>query len=87
MIELNSPAQVLAPRTPEKVHHEISSMLAKGATYIDALVDYARVNNLEIETVADIVKKSSILKQKVKTEAVNLRLVQSDDQDITKLCE
>jgi hypothetical protein len=70
MIELNSPAQILAPRTPEKVHHEIASMLAKGATYIDALV-----------------KKSSILKQKVKAEAVNLRLVQSDDQDITKLCE
>lgn len=87
MIELNTPAQVVAPRTPEKVHHDISNMLAKGATYIDALVEYARINNLEIETVANIVKKSSILKQKVKAEAVNLRMVQSDDQDITKLCE
>ncbi len=87
MIELNSPAQVVAPRTPEKVHHEIASMLAKGATYIDALVEYARINNLEIETVADIVKKSSILKEKVKTEGVALRMVQSDDQDITKLCK
>lgn len=87
MIELNSPVQVLAPRTPEKVHHEIASMLAKGTTYIDALVEYARINNLEIETVADIVKKSSILKQKVKSEAVNLRMVHPDDQDNNKLCE
>lgn len=87
MTELNNAEQVVAPRTPERVHHEISDMLSKGANYIDALVEYARINNLEIETVASIVKKSSILKEKVKAEAVNLRMVQSDDQDITKLCE
>lgn len=75
------------PRTPERVHHEIQEMLAKGTNYIDALCEYARINELEIETVADIVKKSSILKEKVKSEAIELRMVQSDDPDITKLCE
>lgn len=75
------------PRTPERVHHEISAMLARGVNYIDALVEYARVNELEIETVADIVKKSSILKEKVRTEAVGLRMVIQDDPDITQLCE
>lgn len=77
----------VAPRTPERVHHEIQEMLSKGTNYIDALCEYARINELEIETVADIVKKSSILKEKVRSEAVNLKMVQSDDQDITKLCE
>ena len=76
----------IIPRTPEKVHHEIQEMLSKGVNYIDALVEYARINHLEIETVADIVKKSSILKEKVRSEAVELRMVYDDDQDITKLC-
>jgi predicted aldo/keto reductase-like oxidoreductase len=77
---------MVAPRTPEKVHHEIREMLASGVNYIDALCEYARVNELEIETVADIVKKSSILKEKVRSEAVKMKLVLKDDQDLTKLC-
>ena len=75
------------PRTPERVHHEIQEMLSRGTNYIDALCEYARINELEIETVADIVKKSSILKEKVRNEAVELKMVQRDDPDITKLCE
>jgi len=75
------------PRTPERVHHEIQEMLSKGTNYIDALCEYARINELEIETVADIVKKSSILKEKVRSEGVALRMVIQDDPDITKLCE
>ena len=55
--------------TPDKIHHEISSKLSKGVPYIDALVDFAEKNNLEIETIAQIVKKSSILKEKIKTES------------------
>lgn len=78
---------IIAPRTPDRVHHEIQDMLSKGVNYIDALCEYARINELEIETVAEIVKKSSILKEKVRSEAVELRMVQSNDQDITKLCE
>ena len=77
---------MITPRTPEKVHHDIREMLSSGINYIDALVEYARINDLEIETVANIVKKSSILKEKVRAEAVDLRLVIKDDQDITKLC-
>jgi len=45
----NSQEKVINPRTPEKVHHEISSMLSNGVNYIDALVEYARQNGLEIE--------------------------------------
>jgi hypothetical protein len=61
-------------------------MLSNGVNYIDALVEYARIHKLEIEVVADIVKKSSILKEKVRTEAVKMKMVIQDDPDITKLC-
>ncbi len=77
---------MIAPRTPEKVHHDIQEMLASGVNYIDALVEYAAINGLEIETVADIVKKSSILKEKVRTEAIAMKMVIKDDKDITELC-
>lgn len=43
---------IISPRTPEKVHHEISNMLSKGVNYIDALIEYARQHDLEIEAVA-----------------------------------
>jgi hypothetical protein len=66
--------------TPDKIHHEISSKLSKGVPYIDALVDFAEKNNLEIETIAQIVKKSSILKEKIKTEAIKLRMVKAEEE-------
>jgi len=77
---------LVTPKTPERIHHEIEGMLKKGVSYIDALCEYARINEIEIEVIADIVKKSTILKEKIKTEAVELRMVHSDDTDITKLC-
>jgi hypothetical protein len=74
--------------TPEKIHHEISQQISRGVPYIDALVDFAEKNDIEIETVAQIVKKSSILREKVKSEAVNLRMVKKDEAaDLTDLCE
>lgn len=66
---------------------EIASKLAKGASYIDALVEYAKENDLEIETVADIVKKSSIIKEKIRSEAVAMRMVKKDQNDLTELCQ
>lgn len=71
-----------------KIHHEISQQISRGVPYIDALVDFAEKNDIEIETVAQIVKKSSILREKVKSEAVNLRMVKKDEAaDLTDLCE
>lgn len=78
---------MITPRTPEKVHHDISEMLSKGVNYIDALCEYARINDLEIEAVADIVKKSSILKEKVRSEGVKLKMVKQDDQTLDEFCE
>jgi hypothetical protein len=77
---------MIKPRTPEKIHHEISEKLSKGVSYIDALVEYAKENDIEIETVAEIVKKSSIIKEKVRSEAITLKMVKRDINDITQLC-
>lgn len=60
--------------TPEKIHLAISEQIAGGVPYIDALINYAEKNNLEIESVAAVIKKSSILKEKIRSEAVLLIL-------------
>lgn len=73
--------------TPDRIHHEISKHISRGVPYIDALVDFAEKNNIEIETVAQIVKKSSILREKVKSEAIKLKMVRKDETDLTDLCE
>lgn len=77
---------MLETRTPEKIHMAISEKLKKGATYIDALVEYAKENDLEIETVADIVKRSSIIKEKIRSEAIAMRMVKKEENDVTELC-
>lgn len=88
MKETGEQLMSLLQLTPEKIHHEISQQISRGVPYIDALVDFAEKNNIEIETVAQIVKKSSILREKVKSEAVKLRMVKKDEAaDLTNLCE
>jgi hypothetical protein len=65
-------------KTPEKIHHDIAEMLSKGIGHIDALVLYSERENMEIETVAEIVKKSDILKEKIRAEAIKMRLLKVD---------
>ena len=77
---------MITPRTPEKIHIEISEKLKKGASYIDALIEYAKEHDLEIETVANIVKKSTIIKEKVRSEAIAMRMVKKENNDLTELC-
>ena len=71
--------------TPERIHHEISKHIANGVPYIDALVHFAEKNNIEIETIAQIVKKSSILKEKVRSEAIDLKMVRKDERDLSDI--
>lgn len=79
---------MIVTRTPDKIHQDISKMLSNGVSYIDALIEYAKKNDLEIETVADIVKKSSVIKEKVREEAVEMKMVKKDKHhDITELCK
>ena len=77
---------MIETQTPEKIHHEISGMLANGVPYIDALVEYSKKTNVEIETIAEIVKKSAIIKEKIRMEAVKIKLVKKD-KNVNKLCD
>lgn len=68
--------------TPEKIHFAIEKKLALGSTYIDALVEYANEMDLEIETVAEIVKKSAIIKEKIRSEAKSKRLLKQSKDSV-----
>lgn len=65
--------------TPERIHFAIESKLSRGSSYIDALVEYAKEKDIEIETVAEIIKKSSIIKEKIRTEAKSKRLLKESN--------
>jgi hypothetical protein len=73
-------------QTPEKIHFEISKMLSSGVSYIEALVEYSKATNIEIETIAEIVKKSAVMKEKIRSEAINMKLVKKD-KNVNKLCD
>jgi uncharacterized membrane-anchored protein YitT (DUF2179 family) len=72
--------------SPEKIHHDISDMLSNGITYIEALVEYSKQNEIEIETIAEIVKKSPVIKEKIRSEAVKMKLVKRDKNE-SQLCD
>lgn len=67
--------------TPEKIHKAIEKKLSLGSSYIDALVDYASERGLEIETVAEIVKKSAVIKEKIRSEAKSKRMLKESAND------
>jgi len=77
----------LDTQTPERIHLAIEKRLAIGASYIDALVEYAEEHNLEIEAVADIIKKSPTIKEKIRVEAKNRRLLKNNDTTSTHFFE
>lgn len=77
---------MIETQTPEKIHFEISKMLSSGVSYIDALVEYSKLKNVEIETIAEIVKKSTVMKEKIRSEAITMKLVKKDKND-NKLCD
>lgn len=61
---------------PEEIHKEISKLVNKGVSYIDALVHYANEHDLEIELVGEIIRRSPIIKSKVRDDAEKLNLVE-----------
>ena len=61
--------------TPEKLNNEIEALVAKGLDYIDAIVHYAEMNDIEIETVAAMVKSNAKMKAKVRQEGEALHFL------------
>ena len=54
---------------------DIESIVKEGVSYMDALVEYAKRNNLEIETVGNIVSKIPVIKEKLTKESETLNLL------------
>ena len=59
----------------EKILREVASYVNKEVSFIDALVHYADKHDLEIELVGEIVRRSQVLKAKVREDAEELNLV------------
>lgn len=72
--------------TPEKIHHDMEPMLATGSTYIEALLEYAKQRDLDVELVGAIAKKSPIILAKLKEEAASRRLLKRDEHESVQLC-
>lgn len=55
---------------------QIEGMVSeKGMPYTDALILFSEKNNIEIETIASLVRQSSNLKNKLQVEAVANKMV------------
>ena len=59
----------------EIIMNEIQSMIESGVTYIDAIVDYAERNEIEIEILGEIIRRSPVLKARIHVEAEELNMV------------
>jgi hypothetical protein len=60
----------------EQILKEISNYVNKDVSFIDALVYYAEKYNLEVELIGEIVRRSPILKAKVRDDAEKFKLVE-----------
>ena len=60
----------------ERIMIEIARHIDASVPYIDAVVEYATKNELEIEVVGEIIKKSPLLKAKIYREAEELNMIE-----------
>ena len=67
--------------TPERIHLSIANRLERGAGYIEALCDYCKESGAEIETVAEIVRRSSVMMQMIENEAIESNLLKDEYVD------
>ncbi len=63
-------------RTPTQFVAEVEKIVKeKKMTCLDACLDYARTANIEIETIASLIKGSQVLKSKIQADAEDQRLL------------
>lgn len=64
-------------KSPSEFSREIEKIvLDKKIEYFDAIMYYVELNNLEIETVASLVKNNNIIKSKLQAECEKLNLLE-----------
>lgn len=62
--------------TPEYILNEIEKYTNADVSLIDAIVYYAEQNDIEIELLGDIIRRSVVLKSKVRDDAERLNLLE-----------
>ena len=63
-------------KVPMEMIQEIEALVKKrNLEYIDAVIYYCEKNDLEVETMAEIIKQNSAIKSKIQIEAENLKMV------------
>lgn len=60
----------------EYIMKEIKDAISAGVPYIDAIVDFAEKNNIEIEVVGEMIRRSPLLKAKIHVEAEELNMLE-----------
>jgi len=60
----------------EQIHKEVSKYVCADVSYIDALVYYAQKHDMEIELLGEMIRRSAILKSKVRDDAEKLKMVE-----------
>lgn len=67
---------MIAMLTPQKFYNDIETLVVELKTdYMDAIVHYCEKNNIEIETVASIIKSNSKFKAIIQNEGEDLNLL------------
>lgn len=67
---------MIAMLTPQKFYHDIETLVVELKTdYMDAIVYYCEKNNIEIETVASIIKSNSKFRAIIQNEGEDLNLL------------
>lgn len=63
-------------KTPTQFIAEVEKIVKdKKLTYLDACLEYARTANVELETIASLIKGSQTLKSKIQADAEALRMI------------
>ena len=68
--------EILNKLNSEHIINDIAEVISKGVPYIDAVIDYADLHNLEVEVIGEIIKRSPVLKAKIYREAEELNMVE-----------
>ena len=76
MADKKSDLKLLNRLNSERIMSEIAKHIDAGVPYIDAVVEYATKNELEIEVIGEIIRKSPLLKANIYREAEELNMVE-----------
>lgn len=62
--------------TSERILKEISRYVNKDVTYIDAMLEFAKRHDLEVDVLGEIIRRSPIIKSKIQDDAERLNMME-----------